>query len=75
MATDKDKVLTTDHFERLAKAVETIASRATFTTIVEPRPLEEAAQKAASAYETIAASLRTVFEPAPPASARNQTSY
>jgi hypothetical protein len=74
MATDKDKasIIAADYnFERLTRAVEAIAARATITTTVEPRPLDKAATDIVAEYQAIAQSLRTIFEP--PAPPKNST--
>jgi hypothetical protein len=66
MATDKDKasIMPADYnFERLTRAVEAIAARATITTTVEPRPLDKSATDIVAEYKAIAQSLRTIFEP------------
>jgi|KBSMisStaDraftv2_1062788.scaffolds.fasta_scaffold1256641_2 hypothetical protein len=60
---DRTTALPADQFERLTRAVETIAGRASITTTVEPRPLDGDAKKAAEDYGLIARSLRTIFEP------------
>jgi len=68
MATEKEKTLMPppDQFERLTRAIETIAGRATITTTVEPRPLDDRAKSAVDAYNDISLSLRTIFEPFAP---------
>ena len=63
---DKDQAivaLTSDQnqFERLTKAVEAIAARASITTVVQPRPLGDSAKEVAADYGRIADSLRTIF--------------
>ena len=60
---DKDKTIMPqpDQFERLARAVEAIAARASITTVVQPRPLDETANKAVLEYGAIARDLQTIF--------------
>lgn len=61
---DKDKTIMPqpDQFERLARAVEAIAARASITTVVQARPLDQSANAAVTEYGAIARSLRTIFE-------------
>ena len=68
MATEKEKTLLPppDQFERLTRAIESIAGRDTITTTVEPRPLDDSAKSAVNAYNDISLSLRTIFEPFAP---------
>lgn len=64
MATDRDRatLIQPEQFSELIDAVRAIATRATITTTVAPGPLDESATKAVGEYNTIAQSLRTIFE-------------